>query len=220
MCCLWIYFPCREIWTIRILKWASKSIFVLCFCHYRHVFCVASLLLQTCILFCFPVVTGMRFVFCSGHYSYAFCVMFWSLQASILLCFPVITDKQVCVMFRPLQVCILCYVPVITGVQFSLISSLYRYAFCVMLRSLQACILCCARLLQAYTMCWAPVITGVRSVVLQLIQACIFAHRSRFAQDKLYSAPDAKTKQVTMTRMLGIRQLKCSTSLLKICFHV
>ena len=133
--------PCREIWTIRMLNWASKSIFVLCFIHYRRVFYVASLLLQACILLCSPVITGMRFVLCSGHYSDAFCVMFRSLQVSILLYFPVITGNQVCVMFRSLQVCVLCYVPVFTGTHF-MCSGYYRHTLCVGLLSL--CILCCA----------------------------------------------------------------------------
>jgi len=113
--------PCREIWIIRILNWASESIFVLCLGHYRRVFCVASLLLQACILLCIPVNTSMRFVFCSGHYSYAFCVTFRSLQVCIFLCFLVTI-----------------------GMHFVLCSSHHRHAFYVVPRLLQAYIMCWA----------------------------------------------------------------------------
>ena len=132
--------PCREIWTIRILNWAYKSIFVLCFGHYRRVFCVASLLLRACILLCFPVIAGVRFVFCSGHYSYAFCVMFRSLQVWIFLCFPVIIDMHfvLCsghyrhafyVVLQLLQAYIMLLAPVVTGMHSLLCCSEYRHAF-------------------------------------------------------------------------------------------
>jgi hypothetical protein len=117
--------PCREIWTIRIVNWASKSNFVLCFGHYRRVFCVASLLLQAfCIFLCFPLITGMCFVFFSGHYSYAFCVLFRSLQASILLCFPVITGN------------FFCNVPVTTSMHCVLCSGHYMCGFFFVFRPL------------------------------------------------------------------------------------